>query len=106
MTLLELNSLGYYLSSLSQTRDFKLYACTVRPCSGFWYGYAEGALTIEEALSAAYEHCQEMEVFGRSKRQIKLSFASEPKEPQVQLSLEGLGLVKAMKRRPLNGPKR
>lgn len=102
MTLLDLNSLGYYLSSLSQTRDFKGYACTVRPCSGYWFGTCEGAPSIEEALSAAYEHCREMEIFGRSKRQIKLSFFSEPsKLPQPQISLEGLGLVKPLKRRSL-----
>jgi len=100
VTLLDLNSLGYYLSSLSQTRDFKLYACTVRPCSGYWFGTCEGAPSIEEALSAAYDHCREMEIFGRSRRQIKLSFATEA--PQPQISLEGLGLIKPMKRRSLN----
>lgn len=102
MTLTFLNSLGYHLSSLSQTRDFRRYACTVRPCSGFWWGHAEGD-SIEEALSAAYEHCVHMETFGRSERQIKLSFASEAKEPMVQVSLESLGLAKPMKRRLLNG---
>lgn len=101
MTLPQLNSLGYYLSSLSQTQDFRRYACTVRPCSGFWWGHAEGD-SIEEALSAAYEHCVHMETFGRSKRQIKLSFASEAKESMVLVSLESLGLAKPMKRRTLN----
>lgn len=101
MTLTDLNALGYYLSSLSQTRDFKRYACTVRPCQGLWWGHAEGD-TIEECLSAAYETCRDMEMFGRSKRQIKISFHDEEK-PQKQLSLEDLGMVKPLKRRSLNG---
>lgn len=100
MTITELNSLGYYLSSLCQMRNLGKFSCTVRPIKGFWFGNGVGN-TIEEATTIAYEICRDMEMFGQTKRQlVKLNFRQEPE--QKQFSLESLGLVKPLKRRSLN----
>lgn len=92
MTLTELNALGFYLSGLSQTKDGRRFGVTVRSMSeNHWYGFCEGATSIETAIEVAYAHCQELMSDGTSSRYGRYA----PKyETDGETLLKSLGLSK------------